>query len=136
MASLNQVELIGNLGRDPETRKTKKDEDVVTFSMATSDKWTDKNTGEVREQTEWHRVVIFQPGAVTFAQKFLKKGSRVYVQGRLRTQEWTDKENIKRRTTEVVLTMFGGRLIGLSDPGGERAPEAPAPDSLDDEIPF
>lgn len=96
MASLNSVELIGNLGRDP----------VVTLSIATSESWRDKQSGEKRENTEWHRVVIFNKNLAEVAEKYLRKGSTVFLRGSLKTRKWTDKDNVERYTTEVVLSGF------------------------------
>ena len=135
---LNQVMLIGNLGKDPEVRyASSTGEAIVSFSLATTDKWKDKQSGESKEATEWHNVTIFAPGLCTVAEQYLHKGSRVFVQGRLQTRKWTDDNGVDRWNTNVVLTKIGGRMVLLGDPkGGTRPSDAPAPSDLDDEIPF
>ncbi len=137
--ALNRVDLIGNLGKDPEVRTTQEGKDIVTLTVATSEKWKDKSTGEQKEATEWHRVVIFSQGLATVAKTYLKKGQKVYVSGSLRTQKWTDKNGIDRYTTEIIMNGYGAKLemLGSKDkkeqpPATE--PEGPAP--ADDEIPF
>ena len=161
--SVNKVILIGNLGADPEVRRTQDGRPIVNLRVATSDSWRDKNTGERKEKTEWHRVVIFSEGLCRVAEQYLKKGSKVYLEGQLQTRKWTDKDNIERYSTEVVLqgfnsnlTMLDGRGGGpgagadesgsdFSAPGGpgagprERKPAmagAGKRDDMDDEIPF
>lgn len=148
--SVNKVILVGNLGRDPEIRHSNDGNPIVNLSLATSERWRDRNTNEQRERTEWHRVVIFNDRLGEIAQKYLQKGSKVYLEGQLQTRKWTDREGQERYTTEVVLgrfrselTMLDGRGDGASagEPGGAAAP-APADGSaggagdLDDEIPF
>ena len=160
--SVNKVILIGNLGRDPETRNMQDGNPVVNMSLATSESWRDKNTGERREKTEWHRVVIFNEKLAEIAQKYLRKGSTIYIEGQLQTRKWTDQSGQEKYSTEVVLqrfrgelTMLGGRgdsqgggaSMGGDDYGGpsEMAGPSSAPDAigggggggdLDDEIPF
>lgn len=121
--SVNKVILIGNLGRDPETRRLGNGDPVVNLRIATSESWRDKSTGERREKTEWHSVVIFNPNLAKIAEQYLKKGSKVYVEGQLQTREWTDKDNQKRYSTEIVLQNFRGELTLLDgrDGGGGRA---------------
>jgi len=160
--SVNKVILVGNLGRDPEVRHSQAGAKIVNFSLATSESWKDKNTGERREKTEWHRVVIFSEGLAGIAENYLHKGSKVYIEGSLQTREY-EKDGIKRYSTEVVLqgfnstlTMLDTRQGGNGDyaPAGEPAyaaaggGDAPAPapaggggggapgGDLDDEIPF
>jgi len=134
---LNQVQLIGNLGADPELRVTQSGSPVCTFNLATTEKWKDKTSGEKKEATEWHRVAIFAPGLCQVAEKFLHKGSRVFVQGRLQTRKWTDDKGVDRWTTEIVLTQVGGRMVLLDGrPAGSRPDDAPAHTDLSDEIPF
>jgi len=119
--SLNKVTLIGNLGNDPEIRSMNNGGKVCTLSIATSESWKDKNTGEKREKTEWHRVVIFGDGLVRVAENYLKKGSKVYIEGSLQTRKWQDRDGNDKYTTEVVLQGFGGTLImldGRSSGGG------------------
>jgi single-strand DNA-binding protein len=160
--SVNKVILVGNLGRDPEVRHSQAGAKIVNFSLATSESWKDKNTGERREKTEWHRVVIFSEGLAGIAENYLRKGSKVYIEGSLQTRDY-EKDGIKRYSTEVVLqgfnstlTMLDTRQGGNGDyaPAGEPAyaaaggGDAPAPapaggvgggapgGDLDDEIPF
>lgn len=133
---LNQVQLIGNLGAGPEVKTSAAGQVFVTFSLATTEKWTDK-AGARKEATEWHRVVVFAAGLCSVAEKYLKKGSKVFVQGRLQTKKWTDDQGVERWSTEVVLPQVGGKMVLLGDAkGGHRPPEAPAPTDLDDGIPF
>lgn len=154
--SLNKVMLIGNLGRDPETRSLNSGGKVVTFSMACSESWTDKQSGERREKTEWINVVVFNEGIGRVAAKYLKKGSKVYVEGKYTTRKWQDQEGKDRYSTEVVLGPFNAALVLLGDKGSkddgggesgggyERRDDRPAPaaarpsyeEELDDEIPF
>ena len=150
--SVNKVILVGNLGRDPETRQTQDGRPIVNMSVATSENWRDRQTGERRERTEWHRVVIFNERLAEFAQNYLQKGRKVYVEGQLQTRKWTDQSGQEKYTTEVVLQRFRGELTLLdsrADAGGGRdyggepagAPAAardsgPSSTDLDDDIPF
>jgi single-strand DNA-binding protein len=147
--SVNKVILVGNLGKDPEVRRMTSGEPVVNLSLATSESWRDKASGERKEKTEWHRVVIFNKNLADVAEKYLKKGSKVYVEGQLQTRKWTDKDGQEKYSTEVVLQNFRGELTMLDGRGGEGgggggggargASEAPASfqrDEMDDEIPF
>jgi single-strand DNA-binding protein len=145
--SVNKVILVGNLGKDPEVRRMTSGDPVVNLSVATSETWRDKASGERKEKTEWHRVVIFNKNLAEVAEKYLRKGSKVYVEGQLQTRKWTDKDGAEKYSTEVVLqnfrgelTMLDGRNGGEGGGGGSRgASEAPASfqrDELDDEIPF
>ena len=148
--SVNKVILVGNLGKDPEVRRMTSGEPVVNLSVATSESWRDKASGERKEKTEWHRVVIFNKNLAEVAEKYLRKGSKVYVEGQLQTRKWTDKDGAEKYSTEVVLQNFRGELTmldgrngggeGASAGGGARgASEAPASfqrDEMDDEIPF
>lgn len=161
--SVNKVILVGNLGRDPEVRTMQDGNPVVNLSVATSENWRDRNTGERREKTEWHRVVIFNENLAKVAQNYLKKGSKVYVEGQLQTRKWTDQSGVEKYSTEVVLQRFRGELTmldgrgegqgaggGFSDGqssygggqsqgggfGGGQAAPAAGPADLDDEIPF
>ncbi|MBI2256863.1 MAG: single-stranded DNA-binding protein [Proteobacteria bacterium] len=115
--SVNKVILIGNLGRDPEIRSTQDGTKVANLSIATSENWRDKNSGERREKTEWHRVVIFNERLVDVAERFLKKGSKVYLEGQLQTRKWTDQSGAEKYTTEVVLQRFRGELTMLDGKG-------------------
>ena len=159
--SVNKVILVGNLGKDPEIRRTQDGRPIANLSVATSESWRDKATGERKEKTEWHRVVIFNEGLAKVAEQYLKKGAKVYIEGQLQTRKWTDKEGQERYTTEVVLGRFNGQLTMLDGrsgggegfsggPDDDVAPapraaggggmrsggRAPATQDLDDEIPF
>ncbi|ODR94062.1 single-stranded DNA-binding protein [Methyloceanibacter stevinii] len=151
--SVNKVILIGNLGADPEVRHTQDGRPIVNLRLATTDSWRDKNSGERREKTEWHRVVIFSEGLARVAEQYLRKGSKVYVEGALQTRKWEDQSGQERYTTEVVLqgfnstlTMLDGRQQGggMSESGGGGDFGRTKPLSgggsfnkeLDDEIPF
>ncbi len=111
--SLNKVQLIGNLGRDPEMRQTQEGKKIATFSMATTESWKDKMTGERRDRTEWHRVVIFNERLAEIAEKYLRKGAKIYLEGQLQTRKWTDQQGVEKYTTEVVLSQFRGELTML-----------------------
>lgn len=111
--SLNKVQLIGNLGRDPEIRYGQDGSKFANFSVATSEKWRDKMTNEVRERTEWHRVVVFNEKLAEVCEKYLKKGGKVYLEGQLQTRKWTDNAGVERYTTEVVLSRFRGEMVML-----------------------
>jgi single-strand DNA-binding protein len=156
--SVNKVILIGNLGKDPEVRRMQDGRPVVNLSVATSDSWRDKATGERREKTEWHRVVIFNENLCRIAEQYLKKGSKVYLEGSLQTRKWQDQSGQDKYSTEVVLQGFNGQLTMLDRAGGggaeqaegsdfgsagptrERAPAMAGGggkrDDMDDEIPF
>jgi single-strand DNA-binding protein len=156
--SVNKVILIGNLGRDPEIRSTQDGLRIATLSVATSESWRDKASGERKERTEWHRVVIFNDKLVEIVEKYLKKGAKVYLEGALQTRKWTDNSGQERYTTEVVLQRYRGELTMLDGRsgggGGGFAQDAPAEElaaagagggrgerrapvqELDDEIPF
>jgi single-strand DNA-binding protein len=156
--SVNKVILVGNLGRDPEIRSTQDGRRVANLSLATSESWRDKNTGERREKTEWHRVVIFNDRLVDVVEKYLRKGSKIYLEGQLQTRKWTDQSGQEKYTTEVVLQGFRGELTmldtrgaGSAEAGGYSEPTHDAPahsgasagrggppsgGDLDDEIPF
>jgi single-strand DNA-binding protein len=156
--SVNKVILVGNLGADPEVRRTQDGRPIVNLRVATSDTWRDKATGERRERTEWHRVVIFSEGLAKVAEQYLKKGSKVYLEGALQTRKWQDQSGQDRYSTEVVLQGFNSQLTMLDRAGGgersepvdfgspgptafrERAPAlagaASRREDLDDEVPF
>jgi single-strand DNA-binding protein len=116
--SVNKVILIGNLGRDPEIRNLQDGSRVANLSVATSESWRDKASGERRERTEWHRVVIFNDRLVDVVERFLKKGSKIYVEGQLQTRKWTDQSGAEKYTTEVVLQRFRGELTMLDGRAG------------------
>jgi single-strand DNA-binding protein len=156
--SLNMVQLIGHLGADPDIRHTADGRPIANFSVATSEQWRDKASGEKKERTEWHRVVIFSEGLSKVAEQYLKKGSKVYLCGQLATRKWTDNAGVERYTTEVVLKNFSSQLTlldrvsngpppaGSPDDYGKASGTSGAPkpgalnggkrDDMDDEIPF
>ena len=163
MSSVNKAIIVGRLGADPEVRTTENGTKVVTISVATSEKWTDRNSGDKKEKTEWHRVTIWGgkdgDGLAGVAEKFLKKGHNVYLSGKLQTRKWTDQQGVERYTTEIVLNGFGAELVLIegSQGGGNRPPPPDSPDDygrtnsresgspaggfsgaggLDDDIPF
>ncbi len=113
--SVNKVILIGRLGNDPEVRKSQDDNSIVTLSLATSESWKDRSTGERREKTEWHRVVIFSNGLAKIAEKFLKKGSKIYIEGQIQTRKYTDQAGVEKYTTEIVLNNFNSSLTMLDN---------------------
>jgi single-strand DNA-binding protein len=120
--SVNKVILVGNLGKDPDVRHTQDGKAIVNLSLATTDSWRDKASGERKEKTEWHRVVIFNEGIAKVAEQYLKKGSQVYIEGQLQTRKWTDKDGVEKYSTEVVLQNYGGQLTMLGGkPGGDSA---------------
>ena len=118
--SVNKVILVGNLGRDPEVRRTGAGDPVVSFSVATTESWRDKASGERKDRTEWHNVVIFNENLGKIAEQYLKKGAKVYLEGQLQTREYTDKDGNQRKVTEVVLQRFRGELTLLDSRGGGR----------------
>ena len=145
--SVNKVIVVGHLGRDPEVRSFQNGGKVCNLNLATSERWRDKNTGESRERTEWHRVAIFAEPLVRIAEQYLRKGSKVYLEGQLETRKWQDQSGADRYTTEVVLRPYKGELTLLdgrgqqSEQGGQRDQDStPARDGhsqdIDDEIPF
>ena len=142
MSSVNKVILVGNLGRDPECRNTQDGKLIVNLSIATSESWKDKNTGERKEKTEWHRAEIFNEGLAKIAEKYLRKGSKVYIEGSLQTRKWTDKDGVDKYSTEIVLQGFNSTLTMLDTKqsgGGESAPgsDGIGGDDFDsDSIPF
>ena len=152
--SVNKVILVGNLGADPDVRSMQSGDQVVNLSIATSESWKDKQSGERKEKTEWHRVVVFNQGLINICQNYLKKGSKVYIEGQLETRKWQDQSGQDRYSTEVVLRPYrseltildsrgggGGDGGGYDDRGGDSygggsSSPAPASQDLDDEIPF
>lgn len=116
--SVNKVILIGNLGKDPEIRSMQSGDKVASFSIATSENWKDKATGERKEKTEWHRVSVWNQGLVKVIESYVKKGSKVYIEGQLETRKWTDKDGVEKYSTEVVLRPFRGELTMLDSKGG------------------
>ena len=134
--SVNKVILVGNLGKDPEVRTTQSGSKIVNLTLATSENWTDRASGERKERTEWHRVVIFNDRIGDVAERFLRKGRKVYIEGSLQTRKWTDQSGQERYTTEVVLSQFRGELVlidsqrgeegGIAEGGGGSFQRAPA----------
>ncbi|HEY5207624.1 MAG TPA: single-stranded DNA-binding protein [Roseiarcus sp.] len=131
--SVNKVILVGNLGKDPDVRRLNSGDQVVSFSLATSENWRDKTSGERKEKTEWHNVVIFNENLGKVVEQYCKKGSKVYVEGQLQTRKWQDKDGNDRYTTEIVLQRFRGELTLLDSRGGgegrDSFPEEGAPRS-------
>ncbi|MCL1496236.1 single-stranded DNA-binding protein [Parasaccharibacter sp. TMW2.1882] len=115
--SVNKVILVGNLGHDPEVRNTQSGGKIVNLAIATSDTWNDRNTGEKRDRTEWHRVAIFNERIGDVAERYLRKGRKVYIEGELRTRKWTDQKGVEKYTTEVVITQYRGNLVLVDSPG-------------------
>ena len=148
--SVNKVILVGNLGKDPEIRALTSGDRVANLSVATSESWRDRQSGEKKEKTEWHRVVIFNENLVKVAENYLKKGAKVYIEGALQTRKWTDNSGVEKYSTEVVLQKFRGELTMLDgrgageegggyQPAGRAEPSGPRESfsaDLDDEIPF
>lgn len=124
--SVNKVILVGNLGRDPEVRNMQNGQKVVNLALATSESWRDRTSGERREKTEWHRVVIFNPNLGEIAEKYLRKGSKIYLEGQLQTRKWTDQGGQERYTTEIVIQAYRGELA-LLDSRGSAGGEGYAP---------
>jgi single-strand DNA-binding protein len=130
--SVNKVILVGNLGKDPEVRNTQDGRKVVNLSLATSESWKDRQSGERKEKTEWHRVVIFNDNLAEVAEKFLKKGNKVFIEGQLQTRKWTDQSGTEKYSTEVVLQKYRGELTLLDGkPNGDVPAERGDVDSLD-----
>jgi single-strand DNA-binding protein len=137
--TINKVILVGNLGADPEIRRTQDGKPIANLRVATSESWRDKNTGERREKTEWHRVVIFNEAICKVVDAYLKKGSKVYLEGQLQTRKWQDKDGQDKYSTEVVIQGFGGSMTMLEAPpnGQAREPDEPvARGPSEAEIPF
>jgi len=145
--SINKVILVGNVGQDPQIRSMQSGQRVVTFSLATSDRWRDRQTGEQKEQTEWHRVVIFNPNLVDVAERMLQKGTKLYLEGSLRTRKWQNQQGVDTFTTEVVLNPFAGQMVilsgakamdGMSETGATQPVqrEEVSIDEIADDIPF
>lgn len=139
---LNKAILIGHVGSDPELGTFQNGDEYANFSLATSESWKDKNTGEKRERTEWHRISVVSPPLVKVVKNYVKKGSRLYIEGKMTTRKWTDKNGVERYTTSVVLSGFNAKMILTDSKGnGERAPaepdmpEEPQPDENSD-VPF
>jgi single-strand DNA-binding protein len=155
MSSLNKVMLIGNVGKDPEIKSFQNGGKVANFSIATSESWKDKSTGEKKERTEWHNIAVFNEGLVGVIERFVKKGSKVYIEGQLQTRKWQDQSGNDRYSTEIVLKPYNGTLVLLGDRSsaqssgstggnswgseqqhGSSGGYVPNPDDLDDDILF
>ena len=134
--SLNKVTLIGNLGKDPDIRKTSDGREIANFSIATSESWKDKNTGEKKEKTEWHRVVVFKEGLVNVIKSYVKKGSKLYIEGQLQTRKWVDSSGNEKYSTEIVLQGFNTALILLDNTKPIDSKEFNQTNDEFDEIPF
>lgn len=152
--SVNKVILLGNLGQDPEIRRTQDGRPIANLSIATSEAWRDKQSGERREKTEWHRVVIFSEGLCRIAEQYLRKGSKVYLEGQIQTRKWQDQSGNDRYSTEIVLQGYNCQFVLMDPPpregGGQSRPSTkedyarardggdydPSPSDLDDEVPF
>lgn len=141
MSSLNRVTLVGHVGRDPDIRNTQQGKKIVNLSIATSEKWKDRQSGEKKEQTEWHRVVIFNEGLADVIAKYVTKGSKLLIEGKLKTRKWSDQSGQTKYTTEVVVEQFGGQMILLGDgPQGNNSQQSGGnyqqATDFDEEIPF
>ena len=146
--SINKVILVGNIGQEPQVRTMQSGQKVVSFSLATSDRWRDRQTGEQKEQTEWHRVVIFNPSLVEVAERMLQKGTKLYLEGSLRTRKWQNQQGVDTFTTEVVLNPYAGQMVILSgaktmdgasesnEPVAEQPREEVKIEDIADDIPF
>ena len=150
--SVNKATILGNVGKDPEIRTTQSGGKIASLTIATSENWKDRNSGERKEQTEWHRVTVMSAPLAEVVEKYVKKGSKLYIEGKIQTRKWTDQSGQDRYTTGIVISGFGGQLVmldGRSSDAGSSAP-APAPqprpqpkpqqqpsyDDLDDSVPF
>jgi len=143
---LNKVQLIGNLGQDPEIRATNDGKEIANFSIATTESWKDKSSGERRSKTEWHRVVVFSQGLVSIIKNYVKKGSKLYIEGQLQTRKWTDKDGIDKYTTEIVLQNYSSNLqmLGSKSQDSNKSIEETAMDQFsgakvvdsEDDVPF
>lgn len=142
VGSVNKVIIIGNLGADPEVRDLPSGQKVANLRVATSEQWTDRASGEKRERKEWHTVSVFEQNAAQYAQSYLRKGNKVYIEGRLETRKWQDQSGADRYSTEIIVNQIGGKLIGLS--GGQNAlrdqnlgyEQSRKSSEIDDVIPF
>lgn len=125
MASVNKVVLIGRVGKDPEIRQTQNGKEIANLTLATSESWKDKSTGERKESVEWHRIVVFSEGLVSLVKGYVQKGSQLYVEGSLQTRKWTDQQGVEKYSTEIVLQAFNGQIVLLgSKPEGSAHNEA------------
>ena len=147
--SINKVILVGNIGQEPQVRTMQSGQKVVSFSLATSERWRDRQSGEQKEQTEWHRIVIFAPNLVEVAERMLQKGTKLYLEGTLRTRKWQNQQGVDTYTTEVVLNPYAGQMVILAgakamggDASSSESASAPQPreevniEDIEDDIPF
>ena len=137
--SVNKVILVGNVGQDPEIKSTGDGRELATFSIATTESWKDKNSGERKDKTEWHRVVVFSEGLAGIVEKYVKKGSKLFVEGSLQTRKWTDNSGVEKYTTEVILQGFNNKLeiIDSSNKSENSEPQVGSePSGIEDDIPF
>lgn len=146
--SVNKVILVGNVGQDPEIRSTQDGREIANLSIATSESWKDKSSGEKKEKTEWHRLVVFSPGLVGIVKNYVKKGSKLYIEGSLQTRKWTDNQGVEKYTTEIALQNFNSTMQILDSRGGSSDQDSSfsasstkpnsniAVEESDDEIPF
>ncbi len=134
--TLNEVRLIGNVGKDPDIRTTQDGKEVASFTLATSDVWKNKLTGEKKERTEWHKIVVFIPQLVSVIKNYVKKGTRLYICGSLQTRKWQDQSNIDKYITEILLQSHDNKLMLLSGTNKEENGVVKSDDDYDDDIPF
>ncbi len=148
--SINKVILVGNVGGDPEIRSTQDGREIASFSLATTESWKDKNTGEKKDKTEWHRIVIFSQGLVGIVKGYVKKGSKLYIEGSLQTRKWTDNNGVEKYTTEIILQNYSGTMQMLdsnrnsqtsssnndSGSNNSRSQNSINVEEIDDDIPF
>lgn len=136
MSSVNKVVLLGNLGNDPEIRAMQTGKEVITLSVATSENWKDKQTGERKSKTEWHKVVVFNEGLINVCKNYLKKGSKVYIEGQLETRKWQGQDGKDNYSTEIILRPYRGEIVMLDSKGDETPQQTPQQTEINDEIPF
>ncbi len=137
--SVNKVIIVGNVGRDPEIRTTQDGSKVASFSVATTESWRNRESGEKQDKTEWHRVVVFNQNLAEVAEKYVHKGSKIYIEGQLQTRKWQDQTGVEKYTTEIVLSRFRGEMVLFDNKGDSSISfDGHAPDAsiIDDDIPF
>jgi len=138
MSSVNKAIIIGNVGKDPEIRSTQNGRQIASLSIATSETWKDKATGERKDRTEWHRVSVFNDALVNVISNYVKKGSKLYIEGAIQTRKWTDKDGVEKYSTDIVLQNYNGKLVLLDSRkhNDQEDAQQSTPQDLDDEIPF
>jgi single-strand DNA-binding protein len=138
MSSVNKAIIIGNVGKDPEVRSTQDGKQIASLSIATSETWKDKATGERKDRTEWHRVSVFNDALVNVISNYVKKGSKLYIEGAIQTRKWTDKDGVEKYSTDIVLQNYNGKLVLLDSRkhNDQEDAQQSTPQDLDDEIPF